>query len=226
MSEKCREYVFGSIPMTDFDVCLSSAAIKNIVLDQIQEDFDFIVGGKGYKCPRILAQFLSPRVCLSHSVDPSIAEYIVETRDLNDQFKLFMSLGSGSTIQVSEANLDFFVSLYRELSNQNLYISLIEHFANRFISSQNRDSTLDLFSDELIGRISSKFYGLAWSELDAIPVSVLFHILSHNLLMISSEGELFSYLSSQLCSDPEYLDLLQFVRFEYLSAFGRQFHGD
>jgi hypothetical protein len=36
--------------------------------------------------------------------------------------------------------------------------------------------------------------------------------------MISSEDDLFWYISSRICSDPESLDLLRFVRFEYLSA--------
>jgi hypothetical protein len=67
--------------MAAFGVCLGSAAIKNIVLDQIQEDFELFCWGHWYKCPRILAEFLSPRVCLSHSVDQSIAEYVVEASD-------------------------------------------------------------------------------------------------------------------------------------------------
>jgi hypothetical protein len=108
--------------------------------------------------------------------------------------------------------------LSREFGNSNLYSSLLEHFDNDFIRSQLHDSTnLNLFNDDLIGRIVSKVYGLTRSELEAIPVSVLFHLLSHHLLIISTEDDLFSYISSHLCSDPEYLDLLPFVRFEYLS---------
>jgi hypothetical protein len=95
----------------------------------------------------------------------------------------------------------------------------MEHFYSDFTGPQIPDSTtLDLFSEDLIGRISSQFYLLTLSELDAIPVSVLFHILSHHLLMISSEDELFSCIGSHICSDAEYLDLLQFVRLEYLSS--------
>jgi hypothetical protein len=204
--------------MADFDLCLSSAAIKNIIIGKIQEDFEFVVGGQGYKCPRIIAEFLSPRVSLSHWLDPSIAEYVVSTPDSNDEFKLFLSLASCSTIPVSKANLDFFLSLSRELGNSDLYISLMKHFDSDFICSQLHDSTaLDLFSDDLIGCISSKFSGLARSELEGIPVSVLFHILSHDLLMISSEDDLFSFITSRICSDPASLALLQFVRFEYLS---------
>jgi hypothetical protein len=166
-----------------------------------------------------MAEFVSPRVCLSHFVDPSIAEYIVEAQDSKDEFHLFLSLGSGSTIAVTQANLNFFLSLSREFGNSNLYMSLLEYFESDFLCSQLHDSTtLDLFSEDLIGRISSKFYELIGSNLGGISVSVLFHILSHQLLMISSEDDLFSYISSRICTDPEYFDLLQFVRFEYLSA--------
>jgi hypothetical protein len=94
--------------MADFDMCLDSAAMKNILIGKIQGDFTFVVGGQRYECPAILAEFLSPRLCLSHSVDPSIVEYIVETPDLNDQFKLFMSLGSGSPIGVTQWTFLFF----------------------------------------------------------------------------------------------------------------------
>jgi hypothetical protein len=172
-----------------------------------------------YKCPRILAEFLSPRVCLSHSIDQSIAEYVVEASNSNDQFKLFLSLGSGSTIPITKANLDFFLCLSREFGNSSVHDSLLEHFDSPFLSCQVPDSTtLDLFSEILIGRISSNFFALTPSELDAISVSVLFHILSHDLLKISTEDSLFFYISSRICSAPESLDLLRFVRFEYLSA--------
>jgi hypothetical protein len=205
--------------MTDFDVCLSSAAIQTIVTDKIEGEFEFLFGSQKYNCPRMMAEFLSARVRLSHSVDPSIAEYFVETSDLNDEFQLFLSLGFGSTIRVTKDNLDFFVCLSRELGNSDFYISLIDHFDTPFIVSQIGDSiTLDLFSEALFGCLSSNFCGLAWSEFDAIPVSVLFHILSYDLLRISSEDDLFWYISSRICSDPEYFDLLQLVHFEYISS--------
>jgi hypothetical protein len=75
-----------------------------------------------------------------------------------------------------------------------------------------------VFGEDPIGCISWNFYGLTWSALEAIPVSALFHILSHHLLRISRGVDLMSYINSRICSDPDYLDLLQFVRSEYLSA--------
>jgi hypothetical protein len=203
--------------MNDFDLGLRAAAIMNIVIDDIQEDFVFVVGGQSYKCPRVRAEFLSPRLCLSHSVDPSITEYVDQNSDFNDEFRLFLSLGSGSIIRVPKVRVDFFLSLSREFGNSDLYLSLLGHFDRDFIYSQRHDSiTLDLFSADLIGRISSNFSGLIESELEGIPVCVLFPILSHHFLIILREDDLFCYVSSHFCSDPDYSDFLQFVRFEYI----------
>jgi hypothetical protein len=147
--------------MSDSDLSLSSAALKNITIDKIQENFAFVVGEEAYNFPRVLAEFLSPRVCLSHSVDPSIPEYIVETRKLSDGFHLFMSLGSGSTVPVTQANFGFFLFLSREFGNSRFYISLMEHFDSDVICSQLHNPTdIGLFSDGLIGRISLNFYEL------------------------------------------------------------------
>jgi hypothetical protein len=121
------------------------------------------------------------------TIASSIAEYIVQNPDSNDEFKSSMSLGSGSTIAVAKANLEFFLDLSREFGNSSLCVSLIEHFNSDFIRSQLLDSaSLDLFSEDMIRCFSSRFPGLTWSELEVIRLSILFDILSHHLLKISS----------------------------------------
>jgi hypothetical protein len=121
-----------------------------------------------------VAEFFSPRVCLSHSVDPLVPEHIVETLD---------------------------------------------HFDSGFLCSHlDHSTTLDLLSEDLIGRISSAFDDLTGSRLEAIPVSVLFRILCHHLLIISNEDHLFSCINSHICSYPDYSEFLQFIQFEYLTS--------
>jgi hypothetical protein len=140
-----------------------------------------------------------------------------------------MPLGSGSTVPVTQANLDSFLALSGEFGNVNLYISLMEHFDSDFIRSRIDDlTTLDIVSEHLIGRISSKFYGPKRSELEAIPVFVLSAILLDNLLMISSENVIFSFrrllFNFQIC----YSRLLtrtsygfpRLVRFAIVQMFG------
>jgi hypothetical protein len=72
----------------------------------------------------------------------------------------------------------------REFGNSILYLSPMEHLDRDIIRSQIRDSTtLDLLNENLVGRISSKF---GWASNVGF-----FYIMSHHLLMISSEDDLF-----------------------------------
>jgi hypothetical protein len=54
--------IVGSIvmssQMSDFGVSLSWAAIKNVVIEKMQEDFAFIVGDKWYNCASIISRFV------------------------------------------------------------------------------------------------------------------------------------------------------------------------
>jgi hypothetical protein len=170
--------------------------MRNIVLDQIQENFVFVVGDQRYECPHIIAEFLSVRVCLSHSVDPSIAEYFFEMPDVNDQFQLFISLGCGSTIPIF-----FFVCLVNSVIQ-----AFIIHFWN----------ILTVIFSIRKSLIRPPLVSLVRILLVVFPL--LFHILSHHSLKISTEDDLFSYTTSGICSAPEYFDLLQFIHFEYLSS--------
>jgi hypothetical protein len=54
--------------------------------------------------------------------------------------------------------------------------------------------------------------------MDKIPLSILIHVLSHDSLTLSTEDSLCFYICSRISDDPEYHELLQFVRFEYLSS--------
>jgi hypothetical protein len=199
--------------MPKLEVTLSLARKNHMGINDISEDFVFVVDDKRYSAPRIIAHLLSSIVCLQHGVDPSITEYFVQTKDLTEQFQLFMSLGDGSPIEVAEANRVFFLNLFREFGDTELLAALLHHIEGSFPLSQ----IFDLFADEAPGFIASQFHRLNTSDLGTIPVSALYHILSQNALTISSEDSLYRFISSRLSEDPEFWSLFEFVRFEYLS---------
>jgi hypothetical protein len=153
----------------------------------IQADFTFIVGDHRYASPWIITHFLSPMVARLQSADPSIAEYGVEAEDSEDKFGLLISLAHGSAVPSHDGSREFLLSLSRELCNVELYHSLA-----------------------IFSRLA------AW-ELDQIPLPTLSHILSQEMLTISSEDSLCSYVCSRIPSNPEYSTLIRFIRLEYLS---------
>jgi hypothetical protein len=169
---------------------------------------------------------LSPRIFLAHSIDPSITEYIVQNPYSNGEWQLFLSLGSGSTIQVTQVQdstiqvtqswvFTFFLSGIRQFNT--LHFAYGTFWQSRYIVLKSK-IRLPLIFLVTIWLVVFRRTFIDWSHSDGIRPSVLMHILSHDLFIISSEDDLFSYINMHICSDPEYLDLLHFIRFEYLSA--------
>jgi hypothetical protein len=158
-----------------------------------------MVGKQRYSCPRSIARLLSRTICVQHSIDASIKEYVVETKDPEDQFPLFHLFGLGGTIQISKETRPFLFSLSRELNNSDIFCSFL---GNRLTSGELIYSLSD---DDAIPFIASEFYRLDDSQLDQIPLSVLYHILSRPSRTISSDSALYSYISSRHSANPEYL---------------------
>jgi hypothetical protein len=73
---------------------------------------------------------------------------------------------------------------------------------------------LDFLSEPRIADLASHFYEL---QLTKIPVSALVEILASYYLRLSSENDLYDSIVSHYRDHREYLWLLRFVRFEYLS---------
>jgi hypothetical protein len=217
ISEKYESIVLSG-KMADFDIDIdiarSLSRMRTVWVNDVEDDFVFLVGDKRYDCPRIIPELLCPTTSVQHSVDPSITQYIVETNQVNEDFELFQSLCAGSAIRVTDANRAFFLSLSREFGNSCIPLSILRHFHTSYPVGQ----IYDHFGDCSLPFLASQFCELTWSELDNIPASALYHILSQTMLKLTSEDSLYFYLSSHFSSDPEYLDLLQFIRFDYLSA--------
>jgi hypothetical protein len=204
--------------MSAVDVCLTSAGMKNLAINNIGPDFTFILGSTNVPCQWVTALFLSAKASRVMSVDSSVAEYVVETAITSHQFNMLMSLGQGSPVRVDQTDYLSLLALAQELGNPGLFISLLRHFQGDLPLSQlSGPAFLDLCTEDAIEVISSRFYRLTVSELDEIPVTTLFYIVSHDSLRVSSEDELYSYICSRIPVDPEYSDLLRCVRFEYLS---------
>jgi hypothetical protein len=137
----------------------------------------------GTTVPARALNFCPRQSVFLHSVDASITEYMVETKDSNDQFKLFLSLGEGSAVQVEGENCPFFLSIAHELGNSDVFTRILDHCHLDFVLRELRDPDfLNFCGESFLGALASAFYQLNSSELDHISVSTHTHILSHNLL--------------------------------------------
>jgi hypothetical protein len=198
---------------------LGSSGLANIA--KAENDFAFIVGNQCYKCPWFVADFLSPRVGQLHSVDSTVNEFVIETKDEKDQFEEFLSFGRGAEVEVNEANRRFLLSVSAELGNCELYFSLSDSLEtngllSRFCEDFNREDLLGCLNEKAIEFVATHFFELEQSYLNDLPIDVLSHILGHPSVALKSEDWLFNFIISRCASHLESVTLLEFVRFEFL----------
>jgi hypothetical protein len=206
-----------------FKISLSARGLGKIPHPESRNDFEFIVGESHYPCPWYVASFLSPKLCRNHSADISQNVFIVETPDSNHQFCELLSLGRGETIVLTSSSQSFFVSIAREFENSELLFSI----KNQIDPKLNNSTVIprlieryefDLPIDEEVEFLSSHLYEFSLSSLSKVCFDGIEAIVSHPSLRIESEDFLYELVISRMNEDCSFFNLLEFVRFEYLSA--------
>jgi hypothetical protein len=175
-------------------------------------DFDFVVNGRHFLCPSLVADFLSPKVARFRAVDPTHDTLAISTNDPDNNFASFLALGQGGDLRLLSADRDFFLSLCADLENAELFEQLTDHDltidnAPEKLAMRNQ---LHIDSPDEIESIASHFWGFpAPEDLDYCDLE---RSLRHPRLEIATEDSLFD-----LICETDRLGLLGFVRFEYLS---------
>jgi hypothetical protein len=114
--------------MGEKEVNISTHGLRKLNKSRIVYDFTFIVGNNHYNCPWFVAEFISSRVSFHRSVDITMNEFVIETKDPGTLFENIISLGWGSKIFVNENTFSFFISIAVELCNWELYFGLHDIF--------------------------------------------------------------------------------------------------
>ena len=107
------------------DLRLSSKGLKNVPMELHEGDFVFTVGDQNHKCNLIVAEFLSPKISRLRKADPSICEYKISTEDPAAKFERLLALPSESDLHVEPEDFNFYVSVSKELENEELLTQLV-----------------------------------------------------------------------------------------------------
>jgi hypothetical protein len=203
------------------EVTLSSRGLSNFLSGQVGDDFQFIVGELSYPCSWIVADFLSPVVAQNHALDSSLLTHVVSTPDPDTQFEAFMALGYGYNLVVTDENRDFLLELTRELGNSELYFSILKQTESDILSHIDTLANSDFYdfsTPQSIAFLAEHLWEISDRVLDMIPFATLFEVLSSPSLRILDEDNLFKCIASRVAVDRDFVQLFQFVYFEYLSA--------
>jgi hypothetical protein len=202
---------------------LSVKGLQRLEGGNYPSDFAFIVGDKRYPCPSFVAEFLSPRLTSIRSQDTTIDEFTIETHDPEHRFGLFLSIGFGRGVSLSRNDLSLVRSICGELSNYELFERTFEH-QDGGITEEELKARLELLSgmgencEREVPVVASHFHVFSVSDFDHLSSSALAAILSDSGLVVWDEDSVFEVIYRRASEDLSYFGLLEFVRFEYLTA--------
>jgi hypothetical protein len=170
----------------------------------------------------MIADFLSPKLAQLHFVDPTLTEYRVITQVNKKDFEEFLSLGYGHKVKMREDNVLCYSQLFREFDNPELY-KLISHYMAEPSTNENvleKIRLRELHKEKCQKELEfagSQFYQIPIEQLRRADTNLLYSILSQSSLKIESEDLLFSFLVDRFSTEPESVNLLEFVKFEFLT---------
>jgi hypothetical protein len=204
---------------------LSAHGLSELPPNIYENDFTFIVDGRRYECPSIIADFLSPLLCRLRQSDSSIHEYELNIKDPNDYFYNFISLGRGETISFSRTSRAFYFQICESLENKELLRAFLDKEELTVGTILNRIRTHCALKSDCTAEISfaaSHFHEIPISEFDMIEwnANILSSIFSNESLKVKDEDSLVSFLCDFSKRNSTCLSLFDHVRFEYLSRSG------
>jgi hypothetical protein len=119
---------------------------------------------------------------------------------------------------VNEGNSRFFLSVAHELGNYELYFGIHEVLQHNVTTSAFCERvkscvTSELLSDREIEFLAAHFIKLERAFLRDLPISILSRVLAHPSLVVETEDWLYEFV----VSTGHLVDLLEYLRFEFLT---------
>ncbi|OHT16619.1 hypothetical protein TRFO_13030 [Tritrichomonas foetus] len=202
---------------------LSHDLFRNLNFDSYERDFTFFVGSKEFKCNRIIADLISPKVKQNHQIDPTLDSFNVSDEcDFEDDFEMIISLGEGKSINTDEIDYNNLEILFNSIGNHEF-----SNFIHKSLNSINITNAIYILKKRIslslsyyneVVFIASHFYLFTYNELSTLDEYILMEILSHQNLVIESEEWLFKFILQLTKTDPKYAVLFQFIDFANIST--------
>jgi hypothetical protein len=202
---------------------LSAIGLQRIEKNNYEKDFVFLVGDKEYRCPTIIADYLSPRVSSLRSQDETLSEFRLQTEDPEGCFERVLSIGYGHEVEFRAEETTFVRAIFQELLNYDLFQLTDERVEGEF-EKEELVPRLEFLSEvqetsgENIHVLASHFHQFSGTDLEQLSVSVLEAILSDPGIVLEDEDALFHVIHHLASRNESYFCLLEFVRFEFLSG--------
>lgn len=223
--------------------CLSSAGLKNIIINNKEHDFEFrfLFGQREIKTNTFFAEFISPMISHLHQCDPTITsiniEDIINNRSKKTipihQFITDHSISQleqmmqGSSIDINEEDQKSLRIISIILGNEELF-QKINQLNPQFITNKpleelideliiyNELSTTEFEYSVIIDRLSRDFSKINKKRFGSLPKSVIYSIIKNENFDYKCEDELFDLIKEMQENDQ--ISLFEEIDFTKLSS--------
>lgn len=207
---------------------LNTSTIMNLPIHNYNDEFTFIVNGEAFQTTCLISDLLSPNICKIHSVDPTLCQFIINTKE-KGHFSYILNLIKFDPIEFPLNEISFITEVIELLGNNS--IELIDKINPPQITKENVFQLLDkhkknekYYSKEMlndINFIASNFVELYIThekELSNISIDTLLRIVDNPLLQLYDEDQLFDFVSKLYAKNSEYAILFDAIFFSNLSS--------
>ena len=189
-----------------------------------ERGFVFVVGDAEYQCCRFQAVVVSGLVRrLLHS-DCCLSRVCLKVSDDEHQFNEIVSLMNGHSITITPENQAFLEACARELENEELLSYIItSRFKFEDISFSNVEERIRIKTENHIDCeneidfLASHFHEAQVDVLKCVSVPNLELVLTNPHLKLESEDQLYDIVLSLADENSDYLVLLRYIEFAFLS---------
>ena len=206
------------------DICLSSQGLVHVAGFDT-DDFTFIVDGDHYKCSRILAGFLSPKVARMLQSDINVNRLVVNVSDPDKVFKQVMNLVRGGSVKIQAHNTACLTAIANELQNQELLGKIVEFQCDQKPLNQDtaverlkRKAEMNLDGSVETRYIAEYFTDIDFAQLSQLRPAQLESILTHSALTLDNEDSLLDTVDRLCAIDRDYCILYRTIEIQYLSS--------
>lgn len=204
---------------------LQTTRISDIPLDKYPKDFTFIVNGERFETSRIIADLLSPNISRTHLIDPSINEYIINTK-YQGRFERILDLLNFQSQEIEEDEIPFISEIIQNFDNKWIKINIrsittkltIENVIKRVQIHERNPTFYEKFLDDEIEFISKNFYSIfeleyRRQELLTLSLETLEKVLKSDNLILQTEDQLISLINDIYQKNSKYSILYEYVDF-------------
>ena len=189
-----------------------------------EQGFVFLVGGVEYPCCRFQAFVVSGLVRRLLASDCCLSRICLKVSDDEHQFSEIVSLMNGQAITITPENEAFLEACARELENEELLSFIItSRFKLEDVSFSNVEERIRVKTENHIDCkdeldfLASHFHEAELDVLKRFSYSNLERVLTNPHLKLESEDQLYDMVSLLAGENDDYLGLLRYIEFAFLS---------